>query len=180
MELFDFATGQKIRRPIMKLKLPTTARLHYSYFPPAEEGIETVNWFAVREMTTGIKAEYNDLSADIKIRRDEDGVTESREYPSGTRQWERCRLMCAEWNLTDEEGNAVPVCYEAWRQLPPEWSQAIDDMLFKINPEMLGDPARKNRKELVEGEVNPPTLSPAPPVPSNAGVKSTQTLSLQS
>ena len=154
-QLIDFTEERTRRLKNMQLKLPHARRLHYFYFP------ESDFWFAVKELTTGIKAEYSDLSASIKIRRDEDGITEEREFPAGTRQWERTRLLIAEWSLVDDGERAVPVCEEAWQQLDAEWSDWMDTKIFDVNPELTGSPARKNRQEALENEVSDPRI-PAP------------------
>ena len=150
MILYNFLEERK-RRQTVKLKLPFHTKDHYFYFP------ESTFWFRVEEVTTGKKLAYDDLARNIRMKSVNDDMVQEQDFPAGTRRWERCNLLVSEWSLEDEEGNRVPVCYEAYMQLPTEWSMFIDDKIFAVNPELRNEPARSNRDEKLEGEVERPS-----------------------
>ena len=142
----------------MKVRLPFTYRTHYFAIPGISE------WIGIQDMTNGMKIEYDDLGSSIKIHREEDRITEEREFPAGTRRWERARLFVSEWSFVDEEGKPCPICWDAYKQLDPTWCDFIDDQVFIVNPTLGGKPARPNPSDNVEGEIARPTtvVTPAP------------------
>jgi hypothetical protein len=164
--LLDF---EKERRRIgmAKLSIPGWSwKKHYFFFPGSTE------WFAVNDMTAGQHAEYMDLSDTIRFIREpikqekgddeepKERVIEERSYPSGTRMFQRFRILVDEWSLETVDGKSAPINEDTWKELPPGWTQVADQKIVAINPELIGGTREDRDKRILDekllGEVKRP------------------------
>lgn len=146
----------------LELNIPGyTFGKHYFYFPGSSE------WFVVNDMTAGQHAEYSDLGEVIRFIREPikqagedpnqpaERVIEERSFPSGSRQYERFRILVPEWSLVTKKGKPAMICRTTWNKLPPAWSQYADRAILAVNPELLGE-TREDRNARLPGEVDRP------------------------